>query len=121
MDLPETRQQKILLFDFYEALLTHKQCEIFKMHYMEDNSLSEVGDRAGITPQGVSDMLKRVNKRLDYYERILGMASKHNQQQAIAARINIALNDLEKNPDTPERGAIISQIRRHLNNLASNF
>jgi predicted DNA-binding protein YlxM (UPF0122 family) len=113
-DLPENRQHKNVLFDFYEAMLTDKQREIFTMHYMEDNSLAEIGSCMGITPQAVADMLKRVNKRLLHYESLLCMAEKHRQQQALAAKINLALTDLADNPETPERGAIIAQVRRLL-------
>ncbi|MCL2578244.1 MAG: DNA-binding protein [Defluviitaleaceae bacterium] len=119
MNLPETRQQKNLLFDFYEVLLTAKQREVFTMHYMEDHSLAEIGDFMGITPQAVADMLKRVNGRLNHYDKLLGMTEKFKNQQALATKINLALDDLEQNP--METGAIIAQIRRLLNNLTSNL
>ncbi|MCL2224192.1 MAG: hypothetical protein FWB96_04395 [Defluviitaleaceae bacterium] len=121
MDLPETRQQKNLRFDFYEALLTAKQREVFTMHYMEDNSLAEIGAYMEITPQAVADMLKRVNGRLNHYDKLLGLVEKSENQQAFASKINLALDDLESNPHTTERGAIIAQIRRLLNSLTSNL
>ena len=121
LKLAEARQQKNLLFDFYESLLTAKQREVFTMHYMEDNSLAEIGDYMGITPQAVADMLKRVNGRLNHYDKLLCMAEKFKNQQALASKINLALNDLEQNPETSERGAIIAQIRRLLKNLTSDL
>jgi predicted DNA-binding protein YlxM (UPF0122 family) len=117
MDLPEKRSHKNLLFDFYEQLLTDKQREVFAMHYMEDNSLAEIGEAMGITPQAVADMLKRVNGRLTHYDKLLGLVEKSENQKIFAARITHALNDLEANPNTTERGAIITQIRRLLDNL----
>jgi predicted DNA-binding protein YlxM (UPF0122 family) len=119
MNLPETRQQKNMLFDFYEALLTAKQREIFTMHYMEDNSLAEIGEQMGITPQAVADMLKRVNGRLAHYDKLLCMAEKFNNQQEFAEKINLALNDIEQNPS--EAGTIVPQIRRLLENLRANL
>jgi len=116
MNLPETRQQKNMLFDFYEALLTAKQREVFAMHYMEDNSLAEIAECMGITPQAVADMLKRVNGRLNHYDKLLGMTEKFNNQQALAAKINIALDELEQNPS--QSG--VKQIRELVNEVLSN-
>ena len=89
MDFEAIRQRKILLFDFYEKLLTERQRELFTMHFMEDCSLAEIGSFAEITPQAVADLLKRVNNRLEKYEDILGLAEK-------AEKIKLALGELEK-------------------------
>jgi len=119
MDLPEARQHKNLLYDFYEALLTQRQREIFTMHYMEDCSLVEIGEAMGITPQAVADMLKRTTGRLNHYDKLLGLVEKFESQQATTARIRLVLDDLENNPETPEINALILQIRRLVDNLIS--
>ncbi|MCL1877921.1 MAG: DNA-binding protein [Defluviitaleaceae bacterium] len=119
MDLPEARQRKILLYDFYENLLTQRQREIFAMHYMDDCSLAEIGAAAGITPQGVADILKRVTAKLEQYDKRLGLVEKHENRRADAKKIRLLLDDFESNPRTPEAPAIISQIRRQLDNLIS--
>jgi hypothetical protein len=121
MDLPEARQKKNLLFDFYENLLTPRQREVFTMHFMEDNSLVEIGDALGITPQAVADILKRTVGRLNHYDKILNLAEKFETQKNSATRIKLILDDLERNPNTTERGALILQIRRMLDILTSNF
>lgn len=122
MDLHEVRQRKILLYDFYEALLTQKQREIFSMHYMEDCSLVEIGKAMDISSQAVADMLKRTTKRLNRYDELLGLVEKHQNQQATAIKIKLALDDIEKTvPETPEISAITTQIRRLLDNLTSNL
>ena len=117
MNLPEVRQRRNLLFDFYEAMLTPKQREIFALHYMEDNSLAEIADSMGITPQAVADMLKRVNGRLNHYDSLLGLVEKFESQQATAAKINLALDDVEKTAASPEASAAILQIRRLVDSL----
>lgn len=119
MDLPESRQRKNLLFDFYEALLTQKQREVFTMHFMEDNSLVEIGDAMGITPQAVADMLRRINERLNHYDKQLGLVEKFEHQKAVAAKIKLILGDLEKTHETPEIAAITKQIRRQLDTITS--
>ena len=81
-------QQKNLLYDFYGELLTDKQRTCFEMHYMEDMSLTEMADAAGITPQAAADMLKRTGVLLDSYEATLGLVDKHNRQCVLAGQIN---------------------------------
>ncbi|MCL1845160.1 MAG: DNA-binding protein [Defluviitaleaceae bacterium] len=117
MNLPETRQRKNLLYDFYENLLTHRQREIFAMHHMDDCSLAEIGATEGITPQAVADILKRSGTRLEYYDKRLGLIEKHENRKTDVRKIRLLLEDFENNPQTPEAPAIISQIRRHLENL----
>ena len=107
-DLPETRQRKNLLFDFYETLLTDRQREIFTLHHMDDCSLVEIGDAMGITPQAVADMLKRTNKRLSHYDKLLGLVEKHQSQQVAAAEIKTFLGELRKSHNIPETA--INQI-----------
>ncbi|MCL2386766.1 MAG: hypothetical protein FWC89_04350 [Defluviitaleaceae bacterium] len=112
-DLPESRQRKNLLYDFYETLLTERQREIFVMHHMEDCSLVEIGNVMGITPQAVADILKRTNGRLNHYDKLLGLIEKFETQQATAAKIKLALDEFEKNP--------VSQNITEIRNLVENF
>ncbi|MCL1882359.1 MAG: sigma-70 family RNA polymerase sigma factor [Defluviitaleaceae bacterium] len=95
MDLPEARQRKNLLFDFYDALLTQRQREIFTMHYMDDCSLVEIGESMGITPQAVADMLKRTIKRLEHYDKLLGLVAKFEKRQATIGKIRLLLDELD--------------------------
>ena len=95
-DLPATRQHKNLLFDFYCALLTEKQREIYAMHHDDDCSLAEIGKDIGVTPQAVADMLKRTDKKLSRYEEKLSMVQKFQSQQGLAAEIEAELSELDK-------------------------
>ncbi|MDR7869918.1 MAG: YlxM family DNA-binding protein [Tissierellaceae bacterium] len=65
-----------ILFDFYGKLLTEKQYSIVEMFYIEDFSLSEIGEEINITRQGVYDTLKRAEEKLYQYENTLGLVSK---------------------------------------------
>ena len=76
-----------MLFDFYGALLTEKQQEFYVMHHDEDCSLAEIGEVFSITPQAVADMLKRTDKKLNFYEEKLGLVKKHNDKLRIMAKI----------------------------------
>jgi predicted DNA-binding protein YlxM (UPF0122 family) len=75
-DLPMEQHFKNLLFDFYGALLTEHQRLCFSLYHAEDNSLSEIGEELDITPQAVSDMLKRTTKKLERYEEKLGLVQR---------------------------------------------
>ena len=65
-----------ILFDFYGKLLTEKQYNIVELFYLEDFSLSEIGEELNITRQGVYDTLKRAKEKLYQYEDKLGLASR---------------------------------------------
>ena len=57
-----------LLYDYYGELLTEKQRGLFDLYYNQDYSLSEIASAAGISRQGVHDMIKRGNHTLEEYE-----------------------------------------------------
>jgi len=60
--------EQTLLYDFYGELLTKHQKEIYEQFVLEDLSLSEIAENAGISRQGVHDLIKRCNKTLEGYE-----------------------------------------------------
>jgi len=94
-DLPTTREHKNMLFDFYGALLTEKQREIYTMHHDDDCSLAEIGSTLGVTPQAIADILKRADGKLNRYEEKLGLVQKLRDQQTLAADIETVLGTLE--------------------------
>ena len=65
-----------LLYDFYGELLTEHQKEIYEQFIVEDLSLSEIAKDAGISRQGVHDLIKRCNKILEEYEAKLHLVEK---------------------------------------------
>ena len=48
-----------MLYDFYGELLTDRQKEFFDLYYNEDLSLAEIAENAGISRQGVRDVIVR--------------------------------------------------------------
>ncbi len=54
-----------LLYDFYGELLTQHQRKIYEGVVYENLSLSEIAAEAGISRQGVHDIIKRCDKALD--------------------------------------------------------
>ena len=68
--------EQTLLYDFYGELLTKHQKEIYEQAVLEDYSLSEIARDAGISRQGVHDMIRRCNHTLEEYENKLHLVDK---------------------------------------------
>ena len=51
-----------MLYDFYGELLTDRQKEFFDLYYNEDLSLAEIAENAGISRQGVRDVIVRAQR-----------------------------------------------------------
>ena len=59
---------------FYGGMLTEKQRLVLQLHCEEDMSLGEIAQEAGVSRQGVHDMLSRAAGKLFDMEEKLGMA-----------------------------------------------
>lgn len=77
-----------LLFDIYSGLLTTKQRLFFEHYFFYDLSLNEIAAQNHISPQAVSDLLKRTAKLLEDYEANLNLLERHNSQQQKAMEFN---------------------------------
>ena len=65
-----------MLFDLYGALLSEHQQKIFSALVNEDLSLSEIAADQNITRQGVQDIIKRADRKLEDYESKLHLLEK---------------------------------------------
>ena len=65
-----------MLFDFFGDLLTEKQREYFDLYHNDDLSLSEIAEKAGITRQGVYDIITRAEKSLVEIEQKTGVVQR---------------------------------------------
>ena len=73
-----------LLFDYYGALLTQKQQELFDQYYNQDLSLAEIAENEGISRQGVHDAIARAEALLLEFEQKTGcMARGRRVTQAL--------------------------------------
>lgn len=78
------------LYDFYGKLLSEKQLQVVELYYIYDLSLTEIGDELDITKQGVSDTLKRAERRLSKFEETLGLVEKfHSSHNNIREIISL--------------------------------
>ena len=67
-----------ILYDFYGELLGDHKKQIFEDYVLNDLSLAEIADNAGISRQGVHDIIRRCTKALRGYEEALCLAEKYN-------------------------------------------
>ena len=96
-----------LLYDFYGELLTKHQKEIYEQFIVEDLSLSEIAKDAGISRQGVHDLVKRCDKILEEYEAKLHLVEKFLSIKEKVPQINELFEDAK----TDER-QLIQDIRK---------
>jgi len=115
-DLLAKRQTRNLLFDFYGSLLTEKQRDIFAMHTIDDCSFTEIAREFEITPQAVSDNLKRATMQLEKYEKCLGLVKKLENRMHVLSEVEAILSKLESLGWT-EITAMAERIREFMREL----
>ena len=99
--------KQALLFDFYGELLTDHQKEIYGQFLLEDLSLGEIARDAGISRQGVHDIVKRCEQALAGYEEKLHLVEKFMTVKNKVKQIDELLDEYEKE----RREDILSGIR----------
>ena len=85
-----------MLFDFFGDLLTEKQREYFDLYHNEDLSLSEIAEKAGISRQGVYDIITRAEKTLVEIEEKTGVVRRWNETRAELEKAEIMAKELLK-------------------------
>ena len=59
------------LFSYYKELLTEKEQEVFSLYYEENLSMGEIALLKNISRSAVGYKIKKVEEKLDNYEKIL--------------------------------------------------
>ena len=90
--------EQALLYDFYGELLTEHRRSVYEEVVLNDYSISEVAQEAGISRQGVHDMIKRCSKILEDYESKLHLVEKFIHIKERVNRIR-ELTHSETQPD----------------------
>ncbi len=73
----------VLLLDIYGELLSKGQREALDLRYNSDLTLSEIAvEMGGVSRQSVNDFIKKGEKRLLEFERVLGAAERHKSAAA---------------------------------------
>ncbi len=99
IDVNEILKQA-LLYDFYGELLTEHQKEIYGEFITENLSLGEIAREAGISRQGVHDLIKRCDQTLINYEEKLHLVEKYMSVKRKVKQIDELLDRYERETDT---------------------
>ena len=100
MELEKTKLMNDLL-DLYGNLLTENQLEIMEYYYMDDLSLSEIGENLNITRSAVHDAIKKSTNALLIYEEKLNLLEKENKKKDLLMKASSLtkdelINEIEK-------------------------
>ena len=96
MEIEKTKLMNDLI-DLYGSLLTVNQLEIMEAYYMDDLSLSEIGENLSITRSAVHDTIKKSTKILLDYEEKLSLLKKERNKQELLEKIgSLSLEEIKK-------------------------
>ena len=103
-----------MLYDFYGDLLTDRQKEFYDLYYNEDLSLAEIAEHAGISRQGVRDVIVRAEATMQEVEDKTGIIKRFEAQrphleaiQAAAAEVKTLNYRQYENPRLTELAELI--------------
>ena len=88
--------EQTLLYDFYGELLTEHQRSVYEDFTFRDLSLGEIAETAGISRQGVHDLIKRCQKQLAEYESKLHLMEKFMTAREKIAEIRNLFQEYQK-------------------------
>ncbi len=116
--LPQRRQMKEvpveriiergLLFDYYGGLLNDRNKRIYEACAVEDMSLSEIAEEAGISRQAVSETLKRMDEKLKGYEDELQLIAKSRRLEECVRAVREAIS--QEAPDRKKINKLLNEI-----------
>ena len=93
--MEDSRLMYSMLLDFYGELLTDKQRECFDLHYNEDLSLAEIAENAGISRQGVRDVIVRAEAAMQEVEDKTGIIRRFEAQRPHLDAIEAAAAEIK--------------------------
>lgn len=105
--------EQSLLYDFYGELLTEHQKKIYEDAVFNDMSLSEIAEEAGISRQGVHDLLKRCDKILSDYESKLHLVERFSKAKSTIGEI-AELTNSKSNEDIDKIKELCNQLLEEL-------
>lgn len=117
----ETILEKTLLYDFYGELLTEQQKRVYEAFVLEDMSESEIAREQGISRQGVHDMMKRCNKKLEEYENKLQLVAKFVKTKERVAKINQYAKEILEQDQSIQLAGSIEKIESISNEILEDF
>jgi predicted DNA-binding protein YlxM (UPF0122 family) len=82
LDILESRERQVELFESYGVLLTEHQRHVLGLYLRSDWSLSEIARSQETSRAAVHDLVRRSCHAMEDYERRLGLLAKEEQRRA---------------------------------------
>lgn len=102
-----------LLYDFYGELLTDHQRRIYEDAVFQDMSLGEIAEEAGISRQGVHDLIKRCDKILCDYEAKLHLVQRFGEaRQTVNEILRLTEEALQEKTENTQVEDRLLQIQK---------
>ena len=109
--------EQALLYDFYGDLLTEHQRQIYEAAVFDDMSLGEIAQEAGISRQGVHDLIRRCDKILMEYEAKLHLVDRFEKAKQKIAQIE----SLTKDCESEKSGKVLSEKLLQVRSLTKDL
>lgn len=83
----EKRDELIILYDYYESLLTPLQQQYFQDYYFNNYTLGEISENENISRNAVHRTLKTIENKLYTYEEKLKLYEKKQQLKLLLENV----------------------------------
>ena len=97
------------LLDFYEELLDPHVRNVMRAYYDDDLSLAEIAEGEGISRQGVRHLIKKGEDAIEFYDRNLSLAGRHEELVTAGASLLGVAERLEA-ASLADEAAVIRRI-----------
>lgn len=97
------------LLDFYEELLDPHVRNVMRAYYDDDLSLAEIAEGEGISRQGVRHLIKKGEDAIEFYDRNLSLADRHEELVTAGASLLGVAERLEA-ASLADEAAVIRRI-----------
>lgn len=84
----DNRDYMVMLYDFYGELFNERQREYFEEYYFNNLSLSEIGEKLGVSRNAIHKGIQGVEEKLVFYEEKLGLYKKNSIICDIMEKVN---------------------------------
>ncbi|MCD7929067.1 MAG: YlxM family DNA-binding protein [Clostridiales bacterium] len=110
-----------MLYDFYGELLTERQREFYDLYHNEDFSLAEIAENAGITRQGVRDVIVRAEAILNEMEEKTGIVARFLEVREGLNAIRRSAEQISALNHTQFRSQELEQLARDIQDRAAEM
>ena len=120
--MKKTNEEYSILYDFYGALLSERQREVFELYHEDNLSLSEIGANLDVSRQAVHIAVGKAREELEEYEEKLGLIAKHMAYEKAAGEVDAKIDAILKNKSRavfvdPDTAKTLRRIKKLIKEL----